>query len=129
MANKNDVSNQVARHVMSVTDKEFTGLSVAILAHSFKIHRSKLSRQFKRQTGMTLENFLFKEKMGRAAFLLLTHGDITVKEVSARVGFCTSDYFIRKFREYYGIVPGRYKAFKTGRPGIGEQENGRTAAY
>lgn len=111
MENKN-VFNQVVQHVMSVTDEEFAALSVGTLAYSFKISRYKLSRQFKRQTAMTLEDFLFKEKMTRAAFLLRVHGNITVKEVSKRIGFCTCDYFIRKFRAFYGIAPGRYKDLK-----------------
>jgi two-component system response regulator YesN len=97
---------------MTVTDEEFADLSASILANAFKIERCKLSRQFKRQTGITLEDFLFREKMNRAAFLLKAHGDITVKEVSKRIGYCNSDYFIRRFRGYYGIGPGKYRKFK-----------------
>jgi AraC-like DNA-binding protein len=59
--------------------------------------------------------------MARAAFLLKTFEDITVKEVSRRIGFCTCDYFIRKFKQYYGVAPGRYKEFKTMSNGIGQQ--------
>jgi AraC-like DNA-binding protein len=112
MDNKN-IFDQVLRYVMTVADEEFAAISVGTLAHLFNVERSKLTRQFKRQTGLTLEDFLFKEKMARAAFLLKAHGDITVKEVSKKIGFCTSDYFIRRFREYYGIVPGRYRELKS----------------
>ena len=112
MENK-DIFDQVLRYVMTVTDEEFAAISVGTLAHLFNVERSKLTRQFKRQTGMTLEDFIFKEKMTRAAFLLKDQKDIKVKEVSKMIGFCTSDYFIRRFREYYGIVPGRYKALKS----------------
>jgi len=121
MENKN-VSDLVIRHVMTVTDKEFADLSVGTLAYSFKIDRYKLSRQFKRQTAMTLEDFLLKEKMTRSAFLLKAQREITVKEVSQRIGFCTSDYFIRKFRKFFGIAPGRYKAFKNGDDHHSKQE-------
>ncbi|MCP4150165.1 MAG: helix-turn-helix domain-containing protein [bacterium] len=76
------------------------------------MERYNLSRQVKRHTKMTLETFLFKEKMGRAAFLLKVHVDITVKEVARRIGFCNSDYFIKKFKEHYGVRPGSYKVFK-----------------
>jgi AraC family transcriptional regulator len=109
-----NVSDLVIKHVMTITDREFADLSVGTLAYSFKINRYKLSRQFKRQTAMTLEDFLLKEKMTRSAFLLKADKDITVKEVSQRIGFCTSDYFIRKFRKFFGIAPGRYKQFKNG---------------
>lgn len=114
MENKN-VSQLVIKYVMTVTDRTFADLSVGTLAYSFKIERSKLSRQFKRHTAMTLENFLFKEKMARASFLLKAYGDITVKEVAERIGFCSCDYFIRKFRQFYGIAPGKYREFKNAR--------------
>lgn len=117
----NNVYNRVVEHVMSITDEQFAGLSVAGLACSLQIDRFKLSRQFKSQSAMTLEEFLFKEKMARAAFLLKTFDDITVKEVSRRIGFCTSDYFIRKFKQYYGVAPGMFKKFKTMFPGLRQQ--------
>jgi AraC-like DNA-binding protein len=117
----NNVYNRVLEHVMSVTDEQFANLSVAGLACSLQIDRFKLSRQFKSQSAMTLEEFLFKEKMARAAFLLKTFEDITVKEVSRRIGFCTCDYFIRKFKQYYGVAPGMFKKFKAMFPGIREQ--------
>ena len=110
--NKN-VPHQVLQHVMSATDKEFSGFSVGALAHSFNIDRFKLIRQFKRQTNMTLEHFLFKEKMDRAAYLLKTYRKITIKEVAQRMGFCTNDYFTRKFKEYYGVTPRQYREFKS----------------
>ena len=117
----NNLYDRVVEHVMSVTDEQFANLSVAVLAYSLKINRFKLSRQFKSYSDMTLEEFLFKEKMERAAFLLKAFEDITVKEVSRRIGFCTCDYFIRKFKQYYGVPPGRYKEFKSMSDGIGEQ--------
>ncbi len=115
MASKN-VSNQVIRRIMTVPDEEFGDLSVSRLAYSFKISRYKLTRQFKSHTKMTLEDFLFKEKMARAAYLLAAEEGIRVKDVSEMIGFCTCDYFIRKFKAYYGIVPGKYKECKTGVP-------------
>jgi AraC-like DNA-binding protein len=113
-----NVYDRVIQYVMSLKDREFANLNVAALAYSFKIDRFKLSRQFKRQARITLEEFLFKEKMNRASFLLKAVADITVKEVSKRIGYCTSDYFIRKFRQHYGVAPGKYKdikAMSTGR--------------
>jgi YesN/AraC family two-component response regulator len=107
------VYDQVVRYVMGLTDREFANLSVATLAYSLNMDRYKLSRQFKKQIDMTVEEFLFKEKMARAAFLLKSAEDLTVKEVSRRIGFCTCDYFIRKFKKFYGLAPGKYKEFKS----------------
>lgn len=106
------IPERVVYHVLTVTDRQFADLSVGTLAYSFDIDRYKLSRQFKRHNNMTLEKFLFKEKMSRAAFLLKAVENITVREVAERIGFCTSGYFIQKFKEYYGIRPGKYKMYK-----------------
>ena len=121
--NKN-IAYQVVQYVLSVPDEEFSDLSASTLAHSFKMERTKLSRLFKRQMGITLVDFLHKEKMERAAFLLQAL-DITVKEVSLRIGFCSCDYFIKKFKEFYGIRPGSYKICKTGIPMMGYRFDSR----
>lgn len=110
-----NVVNLLVRRVLTLPDDEFAELTVSVLANFFHIDRSKLQRHFKRETNMNLSDFIFKEKMNRAAFLLKDRGDVSVKEVAQRIGFCTSDYFIKKFKEYYGIVPGEYKRLKVWR--------------
>lgn len=120
-----NVYDRVVGYVMSLRDREFANLNVAALAYSFKIDRFKLLRQFKSQAQMTLEEFLFKEKMSRASFLLIAAAGITVKEVSERIGYCTSDYFIRKFRQFYGVAPGKYKDIKTGSNGRPGKKSGQ----
>jgi AraC-like DNA-binding protein len=97
---------------MKATDEEFAEFSVGTLAHSFNIDRFKLLRLFKKQTNMTLEHFLYKEKMARAAYLLKAYHNITIKQIAEKMGFCTCDYFIQKFKEYYGVVPSKYREFK-----------------
>lgn len=105
MRNKN-ICDLVLTQVMTITDKELADFSVAKLANSLEINRFKLTRLFKQQKGMTLEQVLLNKKMDRAAFLLRTN---TVKEVAERIGYLTSDYFIRSFKRYFGVPPDRYK--------------------
>ena len=118
------IVERIIKYVLIMEDEEFAALSVCKLAEEFDIDRFKLSREFKRETDINLENFLLKEKMTRAALMLMAYRDITIKEVAERIGFCTCDYFIRKFRQYYGIVPGKYKEYKTPRSGIEDRRNG-----
>ncbi|MCP5053794.1 MAG: helix-turn-helix transcriptional regulator [bacterium] len=108
------IPEEVIQYVMTAPDHEFAGFSVSKLAHCFEIDRFKLSRWFKKEIGMTPDEFLQREKMSRAVFLLIDRG-MPVKDVSREIGFCTSDYFIRVFRDYFGVVPGKYKEFKTKR--------------
>jgi AraC-like DNA-binding protein len=115
---------RVIKYVLTLSDEEFTALSVFKIAQDLNIDRFKLSREFKSQRDMTLEDFLFKEKMTRSALMLLAYRDFTIKEVAERLGFCTCDYFIRKFRQFYGIVPGKYREYKMPRSGIGDRRSG-----
>lgn len=107
-----EISDKIVQYVMSVQDEQLAGLTVSKLAYQFDIDRSKLSREFKKQKKMTLDKFLNKEKMFRAAFLLISDDETSIKEVSQRIGFCTSEYFIRVFRDYFGVVPRRFKELK-----------------
>lgn len=112
------ISEQVVQYVLTLKDELFMKVSVNKLAKHFEIERCKLSRLFKFEKEMTLERFLFQEKMFRAAHLLLSGSKLSIRQVSDKLGFCTCDYFIRKFKEYYGVVPGKYRDFKTKRSGL-----------
>jgi len=118
------IAERVVRYVLTISEEEFAALSVSRLAQIFKVDRFKLSREFKQQTEMKLEEFLFREKMTRAALMLLAYRDITVREVAERIGFCTYDYFIRVFRQFFGVVPGRFREYKIPRSG-GDRRNGK----
>lgn len=108
-----EISDRVIQNVLTMSDKNLGVLTVTKLARILGVDRFKLSREFKRQNGITLDYFLFREKMTRAAFLLMIRRSISVREVAKKLGFCTSDYFIRKFKQYYGIVPGKFKEFRS----------------
>jgi AraC-like DNA-binding protein len=118
-----EISEQVVQYVLTMPDEELAALSVAKLSRMAGVDRFKLTRQFKRQKDMTLECFIFREKMIRAAFLLMVDR-MAVGEVSERMGFSTSDYFIRKFRGFYGVVPGKFRELRTQRSGQKDRRSG-----
>ena len=118
------LSEQIVQYVLTLKDELFMKVSVNKLAKHFEIERCKLSRLFKFEKEMTLERFLFQEKMFRAAHLLLSGSKLSIRQVSDKLGFCTCDYFIRKFKEYYGVVPGKYRDFKTQRSGLKDRRTG-----
>ena len=118
------LSDRVIKYVSAREDEEFGKVTVTSLAKSFAIDRFKLLRAFKAEKGMTLDAFLMQEKMCRCAFLLMSDMDITVKDLSVLMGFCTCNYFIKVFKKYFGLLPGEYKEFKTRRSGIVDRREG-----
>ncbi|MCP4219421.1 MAG: helix-turn-helix transcriptional regulator [bacterium] len=111
------LSERVIKFIMPLEDVKFGMLSVSFLAKRFGMERSKFSRVFKKEMGVTPEEFLNRIKMTRCHLLLMSGRNITIKRISETFGFCTTDYFIKKFKEYYGVVPGKFKELRTNRKG------------
>ena len=109
---KNNFSDRVIEYVLKCKDEELAGLSVAKVAKIFKVSESYMLRKFKTEKYFTLGKYLFRERMFRAANLLLENRDLTVKSLAERIGFLDYDYFIRIFKNYYGITPSRYRYCK-----------------
>ncbi len=67
-----------------------------------------LSRIFKQQTNENFTDFLIKERMEKAAELL-KNSRYKVYEVSTLVGYKTTKYFSKLFKQYTGLTPNEYK--------------------
>lgn len=66
-----------------------------------------LSRLFSQGTGMTLQQFLRRIRLERAAELLRT-GRCNVTEAAMEVGYNSLSHFSTAFREMFGCCPGLY---------------------
>ena len=78
---------------------------VTTLASELCMGRTKLYMQFKQMTGLTPNEFILKVKLDEAMLLLSNHPELTVSEVSTRLGFSSPRYFSRVFRAFFGVVP------------------------
>lgn len=78
---------------------------VSELADAMHMSRSSLLRKCKKQTQLSASQFIRQIRL-EEAMELLRESDLTVSEVSYRVGFGSTSYFIKCFREYYGHPPG-----------------------
>jgi len=85
-----------------VEDESF---GVSELATSIGMSRSNLLRKVKKITHLSVSQFISQVRL-RRAMELLKEGGYNVSEVSYRVGFSSTSYFIKCFREHYGYPPG-----------------------
>lgn len=86
-------------------------LSVRRLAEQSGCTPDYLSNLFSRTTGEHLAGFIVRQRLERAARLLADSG-MAGKEVAWACGFATPSYFVRSFRERFGVTP---KAWRAGR--------------
>jgi AraC-like DNA-binding protein len=84
-------------------------LTAERLARELNTSRAYLYRTFKAQMGMAPAVLIKLAKVAWAAILLEETPGMSVKEISEKVGFNTTDYFTRIFKEYYGTTPFQYR--------------------
>lgn len=73
-----------------------------------------LSRQFSKETGLTIQQYIRQIRLERAAELLRT-GQCNVTEAALEVGYNSLSHFTTTFRETFGCCPGLYP-LKTSAP-------------
>lgn len=67
-----------------------------------------VSRTVKAWFGVTLTEFLRRERLARA-IVMLREGDETIASIAHHVGFHSESYFYRSFREEFGLTPAQYR--------------------
>ncbi len=79
------------------------------LVFIFNSNRSKLCREFKAKTGMTILEYINKKKIAYAKKLLEESAD-TITAIAAKMNFDTIHYFTSFFKQQTGVSPKEYRA-------------------
>ena len=87
----------------NVSDEQF---GVSELAEALSMSRSNLLRKVRKRTGLSTSQFIRRVRLEQG-MEMLKKSSMTVSEVSFQVGFGSTSYFIKCFREEYGYPPGR----------------------
>jgi TolB-like protein/AraC-like DNA-binding protein/Tfp pilus assembly protein PilF len=101
----------------NMTNEQF---GVSELAREIGMSRSNLLRKIKKLSKLSVSQFISQVRL-KHAMELLKEQSFTVSEVSYRVGFSSTSYFIKCFREFYGYPPGEVGKRATEEPASGEQ--------
>src|SRR5688500_6971176 len=98
-----DFLSQVTAVVEKNVSNEQFGVSE--LADEMNMSRSNLLRKVKKETKLSVSQLISQIRLKRA-MEMLRKSALNVSEVSHQVGFSSTSYFIKCFREYYGYPPG-----------------------
>lgn len=83
-------------------------LKIADIAKSLHVSRDYLSQAFKRETGISVHQYILNQKMNEAVNMLVL--GMSVNEISYTLCFCNESHFIQLFRKKYGQTPTAYMA-------------------
>lgn len=78
------------------------------LARLVYLNPDYLSKLFHRQEGMTIGEYVTEKRMALAA-QLLKNTDLSVADISQRVGITDASYFIKTFKKWAGLTPQQYR--------------------
>ena len=96
--------NEVLSFVFEHHDEKLTA---EIIAKKMFISVSKLSKDFKTQTGITLNNYIIELRINKAKQML--EDGKNVLETAIDAGFVNQCHFIRTFHKKTGLTPFQYK--------------------
>jgi len=100
-----EVNNYVRQHLSEP-------ITVEDVAKHLCRGRSRLSTDFKKETGTNLSDFIQMQKIEEGK-KLLRYTDKPIVDIAMYLGFCSQSHFSRTFKQYVGLTPNAYRHAKT----------------
>lgn len=96
-----------SRLVQLIDENLENDISLDFLSDRFSLRPDVLSRMFKQMMGKSYTEYIKEKKMTRAVELIAE--GYTMKDIAHRLGYNSPQYFIKIFKEVYGVTPYQYK--------------------
>lgn len=103
------LTEEVIIHILTSDLKELSQLTRYKIAEKFDVNENYLSRRFKKDTTVSLFDYIESAQVHMAAELLKERKDLTVADVQKIVGIEKNQHFAKKFKKILGITPSQYR--------------------
>lgn len=103
---ENPIIKKVCEYIYNNTEKDISLEQMADYANVSSFYLSKL---FKEERGVTFVNYLNDTRLEKSRDLLKTT-QLSIKEITAAVGYNDQNYFSRIFRNKYGVTPTEFRS-------------------
>jgi AraC-like DNA-binding protein len=111
--NQSYIENAIQKACLIIRDNPSRNLNVEYLAKEINMNYSLFRKVFKKYTGLSPMQYHTSLRMKQAIYLL-TNSDLSVKEISFNLGFCSVFYFSKLFKEKTGKTPSYYRRMVSG---------------
>lgn len=105
---RNHLSKSIAACQEYIFNHLYENIPLSALADKAGLQENYLSQLFKKETGVTITQFIQQEKVEEAKKLLeLTSEPVTA--IAAKLNFYDQNHFIKIFKRYTGLTPKKYR--------------------
>ncbi|MDQ8739056.1 response regulator [Paenibacillus sp. LHD-38] len=99
------VVEEIKHHIRTHCGDELTRTSLAEIVY---LNPDYLARLFKKETGISLGNYIIQARIKVAKHLLETT-PLSVNAIAAKIGYANYSYFIKLFKQEIGCTPVEYR--------------------
>ncbi|WP_168122404.1 response regulator [Paenibacillus sp. HB172176] len=97
---------KIIRHI----EKHYTeNISLDQIAEHVYLHPNYISSLFRKETGLTLINYLHHYRINKAKSLILSDSEDSLHRISEQVGYESVRHFFSVFKKYCGVTPSEYR--------------------
>ena len=101
-------SVQIAQCIDYIYDHLHARITVSDLAEHVHLNESYLSRLFKKEVGISISEYIRRQKLETAKNMLV-YSDYHSAEIASFLAFPSQSYFTEIFRKYTGMTPVEYR--------------------
>lgn len=105
---KNNYSLRTNKIIYYIENNYSKKLTLEKLANSFFVSKMTLCKEFKKDTGTTISDYILKVRLENSiAYLKYTNK--TMDKISEICGFSSGAYFYYSFKKFFKITPSQYR--------------------
>ncbi len=121
----NPMDKEMLDRAMDIIERHLddTDFNVNIFAREMGMARTNLFTKLKAVTGQTPNDFILNIRLKKGAVMLRNNPELNITEISDRIGFSSSRYFSKCFKEIYHVSPLAYRKGEEKEEGDGEETN------
>ncbi len=107
---KSDSSDSTVLKIRRIIDECYSDpmLCLNSISNRLEVSNSYISRVFKEKCGLGVMEYLNLVRIEHAK-AIIAQGDMSIKDIASKVGFSSDVSFIRVFKKYERITPGKYR--------------------
>lgn len=107
----NPMDKEMLDRAMLIIEKNLDNseFNVNLFAREMGMARTNLFTKLKAITGQTPNDFILTIRLKKGALMLRNNPELNITEISDKVGFSSSRYFSKCFKEVYNVSPLAYR--------------------